>query len=266
MSEQVQTQRSSVGQFFTSLFLLLALSAIGGVAGWFGATTQTAYWKAEAQFEVPKVTDLGNYYSLHSTYHLLKGENTASNDAIITDTAYQEFIRNLKSPDILQHYLVQSDIVKQSATNQNKPVAMEAQLFAQHFNFDSATHTLSLSLTNPENAAKLLTDFTAFSTLQTRLNLNNELIAKWKILFQQVKQLAETSTGTAQQEWATKLNLMRSVQPLDNQLTAYRLVKSPTVPTKPEAPKDQLLWAAIGSGIGLLLGFLAVVFINRKKS
>ncbi|MWP85899.1 hypothetical protein [Glaesserella parasuis] len=54
MSEQVQTQRSSVGLFFTSLFLLLMLSAIGGVAGWFGATTQTAYWKAEAQFEVPK--------------------------------------------------------------------------------------------------------------------------------------------------------------------------------------------------------------------
>ncbi|MDG6452830.1 hypothetical protein QAZ03_06420 [Glaesserella parasuis] len=54
MSEQVKTQRSSVGLFFTSLFLLLMLSAIGGVAGWFGATTQTAYWKAEAQFEVPK--------------------------------------------------------------------------------------------------------------------------------------------------------------------------------------------------------------------
>ncbi|MDO9698586.1 hypothetical protein [Glaesserella parasuis] len=50
MSEQVKTQRSSVGLFFTSLFLLLMLSAIGGVAGWFGATTQTAYWKAEAQF------------------------------------------------------------------------------------------------------------------------------------------------------------------------------------------------------------------------
>ncbi|QEM88878.1 hypothetical protein FEF05_10780 [Glaesserella parasuis] len=55
MSEQVKTQRSSVGLFFTSLFLLLLmLSAIGGVAGWFGATTQTAYWKAEAQFEAPK--------------------------------------------------------------------------------------------------------------------------------------------------------------------------------------------------------------------
>ncbi|MDG6791753.1 hypothetical protein [Glaesserella parasuis] len=265
MSEQVQTQRSSVGLFFTSLFLLLILSAIGGVAGWFGATTQTAYWKAEAQFEVPKVTDLGNYYSLHNTYNLLKND-LATNDLAIINSAYKEFTRNVKSPDILQHFLVQNEIVKQLAAKQNKPVSLEAQQLASSFHFNEATNTLSTTLINPNEAVTLLTDFIAFSTLQTRADLNTELITKWKVLFQQVKQLAETSTGTAQQEWTTKLNLMRSVQPLDNQLTAYRLVKSPTVPTKPEAPKDQLLWAAIGGGIGLLLGFFVVLFINRKKN
>ncbi|MDO9735384.1 transporter, partial [Glaesserella parasuis] len=107
------------------------------------------------------------------------------------------------------------------------PVSLEAQQLASSFHFNEATNTLSTTLINPNEAVTLLTDFIAFSTLQTRADLNTELITKWKVLFQQVKQLAETSTGTAQQEWTTKLNLMRSVQPLDNQLTAYRLVKSP---------------------------------------
>lgn len=264
MSEQVQAQHSSVGQFFTSLFLLLLLSVIGAGAGWFGATTQPTYWKAEAQFESPKVTDLGNYYSLHNTYNLLKGDATA-NDLVIITTAYKEFVRNIKSPDILQHFLVQNEMVKQSAMRQNRPASIEAQQFAAAFHFDEVTNSLSITLLNPDEAVKLLADFIAFNTLQTRSVLNNELITKWKILFQQVKQLAETSSGTMQQDWGTKLNLMRSVQPLDNKLIAYRLVKSPAVSTKPEAPKDQFLWTAIGAGIGLFLGFIIILFINRKK-
>lgn len=275
MTEQVQKTQSGAGKFLASLLVLLCLSALGAGAGWFGATMQPAKWKADAQFEAPKVVDLGNYYSLLSTYNLLKGETseTTTADIALTNSVYQEFTRDLKSPDVLQQFLTQSEKVKQQATAKNQPTSVFAQEIARQFKFDDATNTLSLTLLNPEDASVLLNDFIIFSTMKSRSTLNGELIAKWKILFQQIKQMAESNLGAiqqgaqvAQQDWAGKLNLMRSVQPLDDKLLPFRYIKAPSVPTVAEQPDNQLLWTAIGGGIGFFLGLLVALFINRKRS
>ncbi|AUI67206.1 transporter [Glaesserella australis] len=236
---------------------------------------QPVKWKAEAQFEAPKVVDLGNYYSLLSTYNLLKGETsaTATADAALTNSVYQEFIRDLKSPDVLQQFLIQSEKVKKQASDKNQPTSLVAQEIARQFKFDDTANTLSLTLLNPEEASTLLADFVIFSTMKARSTLNSELIAKWKILFQQTKQMAESNLGAiqqgaqvAQQDWAGKLNLMRSVKPLDDRLLPFRYIKAPSVPTVPEKPENQLLWSAIGAGIGFFLGLLIALFIHRKRN
>ncbi len=274
MTEQVQKTQSSIGKFLVSLLVLLFLSVLGAGAGWVGATMQPAKWKAEAQFEAPKVVDLGNYYSLLSTYNLLKGETpeTTMADMALTNSVYQEFTRDLKSPDVLQQFLTQSEKVKQQATAKNQPTSVFAQEIARQFKFDDATNTLSLTLLNPEEASMLLNDFIVFSTMKSRSTLNADLIAKWKILFQQTKQMAESNVGAiqqgtqvAQQDWSGKLKLMRSVQPLDNKLLPFRFIKAPSTPTISEPPENQLLWLVMGGGVGLLLGLFIVLFINRKK-
>lgn len=272
MTEQVQKTNSKTGKLFSSLFILILLGALGAVVGWFGTNLQPKQWKAEAQFEAPKVVDLGNYYSLLSTYNLLKGETASNTDSTLTTSVYNEFTRNIKSPDVLQQFLTKTELVKQQAAAQNKPTSIMAHEVAQQFRFDEVTNILSVTLINPEEATKLLNEFVIFSTIQARSTLNSELIAKWKILFQQVKQMSESNLGAiqqgtqiAQQDWRGKLNLMRSVQPLDDKLLPFRFIKAPSVPTKAEDPDNQMLWTIFGGGIGLVLGLLIVLWLNRRK-
>lgn len=255
--------------------LVVVLAGFGAVIGWFAPVHFIpAQWQAKAQFEAPKVVELGNYYSLFSTYQLLKGDSHSGNqfDQDLTQTVYQEFTRNLSSPDMLQQFLHQSPFVKKIAMSENNPTAVVAQRVAEQIKFDPSQNQLSATLTNPDQANGLLIDLIGFTTQQTRAMLNAELVAKWKILFQQVKQSAEMNLGAiqqgnqiAQQDWSGKLRLMRSVQPLDNELMPYRFVKSPSVPQQPEVPAERPLWTAIGGGIGLLCGFLISLFIRPTR-
>ena len=281
------------------LFTLI-LCIVIGVAGGFGLSSlQTPIWKATAEFEPPKVLELGNYYTLFSTYTFLNGGDSVSYHVIsdekgafslapevgrkaedlATQGSYNEFKRNLISPDVLVAFLAQTETVKLKAQLANQPIATTAQRLADQFVFQAASKTqpfdrLSVNSENPEEAHKLLSDFITFANQQTRQTLNAELVAKWKNLFQQIKSAAEIKLGATQQgnqiatqDWNGKLNLMRSVQPLDDQLTAFRLVKTPSVPLAADSP-NQSLWMMIGALSGLLLGMIIVSMTGllRKKS
>lgn len=274
-----------------NVFILLFCVGLGGFVGWGLTTLQTPMWKSVAQFDKPRVTHLGNYYELFSIYQFVQGSNqaayklltqgngqislvadvTKTAEEITTEKSFAEFKRNLSSPDVLQNYLVQSEMVKQLAQRENRPIVDIAQRLAKQFGFDSKTNRLSVSFANPEESARLLAEFISFANLQTVVNLNAELVTQWKVLFQQVKQAAELKLGmiaqgaqVAQQDWEGKLNIMRSVQPLDNKLEAFLLLQSPTVPQQPDSP-DISLWIMIGALNGLVLGLLMMSLFSFSR-
>ncbi|VEB23522.1 hypothetical protein [Avibacterium volantium] len=58
--------------------------------------------------------------------------------------------------------------------------------------------------------------------------------------------------------------MMKSVNPLDNNLSAYRYLKSPTQPLNPE--RSVLYWVLCAVGLGLVVGmFLANTFTRKTK-
>lgn len=259
---------------FYRLLVVLLLTAIGAAAGYGLSYSQTEKWKVTAQLEQPVVPDLGNYYSLLSTYSFL---NTNSQDANlqkdVLDEVYTEFKRNLTSADLLQNYLAQTEAVKLKAQLENKSPAMMASQLAAHFSFakDPAISADNFSFVseNPEEAQKLLSEFILLANSQAREKLNADLIAKWKVLFQQIKAAAELNLGAKQgnpaQDWNGKLQMMRSVQPLDNTLTTYRLVKSPSIPLSPVSP-ERWFWLMVGALSGLILGFMLSFAVRAKKT
>ncbi|AHG72364.1 Lipopolysaccharide chain length determinant protein [Mannheimia sp. USDA-ARS-USMARC-1261] len=259
---------------FYRFLVLILFAAIGGGAGYGLSYSQPEKWKVTAQFEQPNVPDLGNYYSLLSTYHFLSSSTPELSNQTVQKEAveqvYEEFKRNLTSADLLQAYLVESEVVKLKAQVEKKSTAIVAAELVEQFSFqkDVATSAdnLSLTLENAEDAQKLLTDFIPLVNTQARERLNADLIAKWKVLFQQIKTASELNVGAkGNQDWAAKLQMMRSVQPLDNQLKAYRLVKSPSVPLKAESP-DRLFWLMIGALSGLLIGFVLSFAVRAKTN
>ena len=264
-----------MSKFFLNLAMALLLSGLGAGAGWYASNTmQPAQWKASAQFEMPKVVDLGNYYALYSTYTLVKGDEAiATLDKAVSENSYNEFKRSITSPNVINTFLVQTDLAKSMAKVESKPVEEVAQRLAEGFQFQNDSDTLSVTTISPVHSVELLSHFIEFSTAQTRETLNSDLVAKWKILFQQVKQSAEQNLGAIQQngqviqqDWNGKLNLMKSVQPLDNMLMSYRLVKQPSTPLQAEAPKNQMMWIGIGAGIGFMLSLLVAGIIALGAS
>lgn len=277
----------------------LILTTVIGVGGALGLTyLQTPMWKLVAQFEQPKVSELGNYYALYSTYHFLNGGDnvtyhvlddkgmlslvpTVSQKAeeLAVQGAYTEFKRNLASADLLVNFLAQTELVKLKAQLENQPITVMAQQMAKQFAFESGSKNqpsdrLSVLSDDPEETSQLLSQFIAFANQQTKQTLNAELITKWKVLFQQVKTAAEIKLGAtrqghqiATQDWKGKLALMRSVQPLDDKLVAFRFVKAPNIPFSPHSP-NQSLWLMIGGLSGLLLGIMLISFsglFSRKQ-
>lgn len=256
------------------LLVIVLVTAIGAVAGYGLSYTQTEKWKVTAQLEQPTVPDLGNYYSLLSTYTFLNTNNQEANlQKDVIAEVYTEFKRNLASTDLLQNYLAQTEAVKLKAQLENKSAIMVASQLAGQFSFEKeptiSADTFSLISENPEEAQKLLSDFILLANGQAREKLNADLIAKWKVLFQQIKAAAELNLGAKQgnpaQDWNGKLQMMRSVQPLDNTLTTYRLVKSPSIPLSPVSP-DRWFWLMVGALSGLILGFMLSFAVRAKKT
>lgn len=247
---------------FLDLCLGTLFMALGLGSGYFYAQSQPKQWKANAVLEAPKVADLGNYFSLYSTYHLVQNDGKADPnlEKSVAENAYTEFKRSLNATDLRKQFLTENAIVKQIADVNYQPLNETVNHLTEKLQFDEQTNTLSLTLVNPEQAVKMLEQFIIFHQGQTRTALNNDLIAKWRFLFQNVKQSAEANLG---ESWQGKYNLMRAVQPLDNQLTAYHLVQKPMAAYQPELPDNLGKTLGIGGGIGLLLGLL-MVYLRRK--
>lgn len=261
------------GSLVKNILIVTACTAMGAGIGWGTSKIQQPQWRSTIKFEAPTVVELGNYYSLATTYALVRGDKLADVEQEAVEKSYAEFKRNLVSADLLKKFLLQSDIVKQQASVQNLPIDTVAQQLIPHFQLDEKHQEFNVTMENPENAKALLSEFIIFINVQTRTNLNNELVQKWKVLFQQVKQAAENNLGTIQtgeqvvkQDWAGKLNLMRTVSALDNKLVSFRVVQFPSTPKTPFSP-DNALWAMIGALTGLVIGLFGAVFSNfRRKS
>lgn len=266
---EIKTEKSSfLGSFLKKLFSLLLFVVIGAAAAWFISHEQKPTWRSSAQFEMPTVVELGNYYSLATTYALAQNGNSENLDKQLSEKAFAEFKRNLQSPDLIKLFATQSETVKLQFTAKNLPVDQAIQALITGLTFDEKQNRLNLTLNSAENAQKLLAEFIQFASVQTRSILNQELVEKWKVLFQQIKTAAETNLGAiqvgsqvAQQDWNGKLNIMKSVQPLDNKLQPFRWLKSPDLPQKPHSP-DTLLWIMIGAVLGLVFGLFVVSLLS----
>lgn len=280
-------------------FVLILSTFLGAAAGYGLSYLQPPKWRVSAQFDAPTVTELGNYYTLLSTYNLLNGgdpisyklikdekgsfalapESNNQSSAQAIERSYAEFKRQLASADTLQAYLNGNELIKRKAiaTNQSEVVLMQkvaTQFQFQVANRSVAQDTLSYVGDNATEGAQLISGFIHFANLRARESLNNELITRWKVLFQQTKQAAENNLGAiqqgseiARQDWQGKLTMMRAVQPLDNQLQAYRLTRSPTTPLAPSSP-NRPIWLTIGALSGLLLALfgLTLVRLSRQKT
>lgn len=290
--EQEQKQKaSSMSKMLLTGAITLALStAIGAGIGFGASYLQTPKWRATAQFDQPRITELGNYFDLYSTYTFLNGgepqsytllkneqgqfslapQRSQTAEKMAIEATYNEFKRNLTSPDVLKDYLTRTNLVKVKSQTENISETAAMEQLSSQFNFQRANinkgsaDSLSVTSTKTDEAAKMLNGFIQFANQQTRVNLNGDLIAKWKLLFQQVKNAAELKIGPTQQgnqiamqDWNGKLNMMKTVQPLDNKLVAYRFVQSPTEANSPIAPKRSI-WATIGALSGLLLGMIGL--------
>lgn len=245
-----------------SLLITLLLAAVGVGAGYFYAESQPKSWKATAVFSAPQPADLGNYFALYSTYQLVQqdGKSDPNLEKIVAEESYKAFQSALAAADKRKQFLTDNAIIKQIADANYLPLNDKVNALLPQLHFDPQTHTLSLNLVNPEQAVKVLEQYIAFIQGQVRTQLNNDLVSKWRFLFQNVKQSAEANLG---ESWQGKLNLMRSVQPLDNQLIPFRLEQKPTAEIKPLLPPYWYETLGIGGAIGLLLGCL-IGFIRRR--
>lgn len=261
MEQQNQAPQKKSG-VLAGLIASVVLAVAGAAGGYFHAYTQPQYWQATAKFETPKVSDLGNYYSLFSTYQIVQMDGRADPnlEKNLTEMVFNEFKRRFVSAENRQQFLSENETVKSIAAAYNKPVAEMVQALNEKLTFDEMSNSLSFALVNPEQAMKVLNDYIEFNGLEARKTLNNDLIAKWQFLFQNVKRSAEANLG---ESWKGKLEMMRSVQALDNQLNAYSLVQKPMPAAKANEPEN--LWQSVGVGgaIGLLLG-LMFAFVRRK--
>ena len=237
---------------------------IGGGLGFAGAHFHPTKWQVSAQFETPKMSELGNYFSLFSTYSLVSGDADAVDATKIerkaTNSAYHEFTKILSSPAQLMAFLNQSDFVKARAKVENQTI----QQIASHFKFSQENNLdqLTLSSFEREEVDQLFVEYIRYVNNQARQTLNNELITKWKSLFEQVKNAADAKIDVS---WENKLKMMQSVSPLDNQLVAFRFVQMPKIEA---VPFDYIKWIGGGAGAGFILSLIMILLfsVGRKKA
>ena len=235
---------------------------IGGGLGFAGAHFHPTKWQVSAQFEAPKMSELGNYFSLFSTYSLVSGDADAVDTTKIerkaTNSAYHEFTKILSSPAQLMAFLNQSDFVKARAKVENQTI----QQIASHFKFSQENNLeqLTLSSFDREEVDQLFVEYIRYVNNQARQTLNNELITKWKSLFEQVKNAADAKIDVS---WENKLKMMQSVQPLDNNLVAFHFVQQPNLVI---AEEPYVISTGIGAGFGIILSLLAMLILGAGRN
>ena len=235
---------------------------IGAGLGFAGAHFHPTKWQVSAQFEAPKMSELGNYFSLFSTYSLVSGDADAVDATKIerkaTNSAYHEFTKILNSPAQLIAFLNQSDFVKARAKVENQTI----QQITSHFKFSQENNLdqLTLSSFDREEVDQLFVEYIRYVNNQARQTLNNELITKWKSLFEQVKNAADAKIDVS---WENKLKMMQSVQPLDNNLVAFHFVQQPNLVI---SEKPYVISTGIGAGFGIILSLLAMLILGAGRN
>ncbi|VEB23520.1 Wzz/FepE/Etk N-terminal domain-containing protein [Avibacterium volantium] len=254
-------------------FIIILVTIIFALAGYGASFLQKPQWKAEAKIYQPTTNQLGNYYALASMYQFIQGKNEP--ETLLVNKVYDEFKRQLSAYDNIRQFWLESSYYKQRETGnaQNDEALLEQLVKTVKFStaLKGQAETLSIQLDNPKQALEMLNAFIAQSNLAAREVIYNELIGQWKNLFNQVNNAAQLKLGATlqgnalgTQDWQGKLNMMKSVNPLDNNLSAYRYLKSPTQPLNPE--RSVLYWVLCAVGLGLVVGmFLANTFTRKTK-
>lgn len=227
-------------------------------------------WTVESEIGKPQVNSLGNYYALFSMYHLLIGktdEIDQINDIVYTELKHQAF-----SYDVKRQFWEQSDYYKQKLTGDNKVdlIFLEKLINSINYSSNADTIVIRIELDNPKQSFEESVKFIEKVNLNTRENLYNDLIHKWKTLFEQVNLASQLKLGQIQegdkfvlQDWSGKLNMMKSVLPLDNKLIAYRYMKQPGLPIF--SNPNHIHWTIYGGILGGFIGVIMLFLMRRNR-
>lgn len=257
----------SIKQYFI-IILITLIFALGGYGASFLGKTQ---WKAEAQFYSPTVNQLGNYYNLASMHQFIQGQPFS--EKALELQVYEEFKRQLFSDKNITEFWLSTSYYKQRETGDKLADERVLRSLVKTMKFSTAlkgqAESISLYLDNPKQASELLAEFIAYTNLKARNVLYNELITQWKNLFNQVNMASQLNLGNTfqfgaigSQDWQGKLNMMKSVSPLDNNLVAYRYFKDPFSSPQPE--RQVIYWIILAGLLGVIVGSFLVKI--RKKS
>lgn len=248
-------------RILSMIFMLLIGSAVGAYL----AYIQPQHKVFTTTLEPPRVSDLNNYFSLFTTYRLVNDESKMT-DQQVSDMVYQEFIKQLSSPELLKGYLQEQTLVQNLAHYNDIELTQQVEQFAQAFQFNPQSQATQLTFTSPINnptlAIELMQGIVQKANQQAKQELYADLVHKWKVLFQQVKLAADNNLA---ESWKGKLQIMLSVQPLDDKLVSYRYLQSPSLQGS-SLKQTMIKNIAIGAAVGLLLGLLLSLAVVRKPS
>ncbi|MBE2896804.1 LPS chain length-determining protein [Pasteurellaceae bacterium HPA106] len=245
-------------------------------------------WRAEAYIQAPKEQDLGNYYALSQMYDLIasrdqfKPEQEAApqegQSAVggLNGRVFNAFLQNLRAYDVLRAFWENSNYYKQLQTGESSHDQALLESLIEKVVYQAGNPAkglddrISLTLSNPKQATELLTALLRFVNEQTHQQEYATLIAKWKNLFEQVKLASANKLGQTQQGdivpasvWESKLAMMRSVSPLDNQFQAFHYLKTPVQPLAPHSP-NTALWVLLSGFAAFILGCALVIMLSLR--
>ncbi|OOF62109.1 hypothetical protein [Rodentibacter sp. Ppn85] len=256
--------------YLKTLKTLVISTALCGAIGYASSYWLNPEWKTEAEITHPTRSELGNYYSLLSMYQLMQGKNNA--DSNVPELVYQNFTEQLVSYNNLKDFWENSTYYKQKISENTVKNARLLNDLIKNTHFQPLSHNtgkITITLSELGESQALLSSLLDNNNSITRKVMYADLILQWKNLFTQVKTAAELNLGNisygnnaAPQDWQGKLNMMKSVNPLDENFTAFHFTKNPQQPET----KGRNSWGGIGAGIGLLLGLFAFLFRRKRKT
>lgn len=261
----------SLEKLFKGLATIVLSVFLFAAIGYGGSYLVKPQWESEVEIDVPMTAGLGNYYTLFSMYQLVSGEKSDINAA---DVVYQELKRQLYAEDSLSRFWKNTEYYKQKMTGEQKEDTLLLNELIKKITISESTLgriKVKLASENAKQAADFLTAFLEQVNLATRDVVYAELIVKWKNLFNQVNTAIQlnvpsiyplqTNTGM---DWQSKLNMMKSVSALDNNLTSFRFAKNLTHAVESSIPNRGYL-AACGGGVGLLIGLLISLYLRPTR-
>ncbi len=260
MSENNSTNSSSG---FKLLLITLLSTAVFAGAGYGASYLMKEQWTSDVSLEKPSTAELGNYYSLFSTYNLV---NEKKVDTEADMVVFNSFKQLATSYDHAKTFWENTDYYKQQLTDNPQHDSELLDKLIKKINLvenGSDKARLTLELENPKRANELLSSYMDYTNNLNKQSVYNDLIVKWKSLFDQVKSASEVNLDSnGKQNWEAKLKMMRSVSGLDDNLSSYHFLKKPGQAAL--SGPDRLLWAGAGAGVGFILGLLISLFIRRK--